>query len=232
LQKKGEKTIAQRSPVSLSTWKHGFIPNQIARDALAASRSALDAVELGARYCEADLACMSVGRAGIPDEHGVVTLDACVMDHDGSCGAVAFVKNYLNVASIARRVMEMTPHVMLVGEGAERFAAREGFERAELLTDKTRELYARWSKHPNKLKVRLRRSTEGEHEYIFESHDEEGFVEELNRDDLGKEQPAHDTIGLIAMDVNGHLAGACTTSGLAFKMHGRDSDSPIIAARL
>src|SRR3954471_12226922 len=102
--------------IALSTWKHGLQPNHVTYEALAAGRTALDAVELGARYCEADETCMSVGRGGIPDEEGIVTLDACIMDHDGNCGSVSFVKNYPHVISIARKVMEKTPHVMLAGE--------------------------------------------------------------------------------------------------------------------
>jgi N4-(beta-N-acetylglucosaminyl)-L-asparaginase len=202
--------------VSLSTWKHGFHPNRITFDAIQSGKSSLDAVELGARYCESDLTCMSVGRGGIPDASGVVTLDASIMNHDGNCGSVAFVQDYEHVISIARRVMEKTPHVMLVGEGAEQFAEREGFPTAELLTEKTRELWKEWSKQPDKMHVRLRRATEGEHEYVFVHEDE----------------ASHDTIGILAMDAEGHLAGACTTSGLAFKLHGRVGDSPIIGSGL
>jgi N4-(beta-N-acetylglucosaminyl)-L-asparaginase len=220
-------------PISLSTWKHGFQPNRITYDAILNGKSALDAVELGARYCEADLTCMSVGRGGLPDAIGEVTLDASIMDEDGNCGAVAFVRNYEHVASIARRVMEKTPHVMLVGEGAERFAASEGFERTDLLTDKAKALWEQWSAQPDKLHVRLRRAEEGEHEYIFVKVDEQGSESEISRDGVGRKQnESHDTIGILAMDKAGHLAGACTTSGLAFKMQGRVGDSPIIGAGL
>ncbi len=219
--------------ISLSTWKHGFQPNQITYDAILSGKSALDAVELGARYCESDLTCMSVGRGGLPDAVGEVTLDASIMDHEGNCGAVAFVRNYEHVASIARRVMEKTPHVMLVGEGAERFAASEGFERIDLLTDKAKALWEQWSAQPDKLHVRLRRAEEGEHEYVFVKVDEQGSESELSRDKVGRTQnESHDTIGIIARDTVGHLAGACTTSGLAFKMQGRVGDSPIIGAGL
>jgi isoaspartyl peptidase/L-asparaginase-like protein (Ntn-hydrolase superfamily) len=220
-------------PISLSTWKHGLQPNQITFDKIISGGSALDAVELGARYCEADLTCMSVGRGGIPDELGQVTLDASIMDHEGNCGSVAFVRNYEHVASIARRVMEKTPHVMLAGEGAERFAEREGFPRTDLLTEKAKALWEEWRKAPDKLHIRLRRAGEGEDEYSFVHVDDEGRETELNRDDIGAPRNvSHDTIGIIARDSNGHLAGACTTSGLAFKMHGRVGDSPIIGAGL
>ncbi len=213
---------------ALSTWKHGVEPNQISFAAMKDGSSALDAVELAARYCEADETCMSVGKGGIPDELGMVTLDASIMDHDGNCGSVAFVQNYLHPISIARKVMEKTSHVMLAGIGAERFAQREGFTTSNLLTDASQKLYDKWKELPDGLNVRLRRSEEGEHEYVFE-YSEDGKKKELDRTSLNE---SHDTIGLLARDKNGKLAGACTTSGLAFKMHGRVGDSPIIGAGL
>ncbi|HET6401811.1 MAG TPA: isoaspartyl peptidase/L-asparaginase, partial [Candidatus Kapabacteria bacterium] len=171
-------------PISLSTWKHGFQPNRITYDALQSGKSALDAVELGAQYCESDLTCMSVGRGGLPDATGEVTLDASIMDHAGNCGSVAFVRNYEHVISIARLVMEKTPHVMLAGEGAEQFAAQEGFEKTDLLTAKAKALWEEWRKQPDKMHVRLRRNEEGDNEYVFVR--------------LGEE--SHDTIGILAMD--------------------------------
>ncbi len=214
--------------IALSTWKHGFIPNQISTDILRNGGAALDAVEMGAQYCEADTTCMSVGKGGIPDDLGIVTLDASIMDHDGNCGSVAFVKNYLHPITIARRVMETTPHVLLAGEGAEQFAQAQGFTTENLLTDAARTLYEKWKSRPEGLSVRLRRSEEGEHEYVFE-YEEGGVKKEFDRATLNE---SHDTIGLLALDQNGHLAGACTTSGLAFKKHGRVGDSPIIGAGL
>jgi N4-(beta-N-acetylglucosaminyl)-L-asparaginase len=223
-------------PISLSTWKHGFQPNRITYDAIQNGKSALDAVELGARYCEADLNCMSVGRGGLPDAVGEVTLDASIMDDEGNCGAVAFVRNYEHVASIARRVMEKTPHVMLVGEGAERFAETEGFLKTDLLTEKAKALWEQWMKQPDKLHVRLRRAEEGDHEYVFVKVDENGAENTPSPFQGGgrgwSNNESHDTIGILAMDKSGHLAGACTTSGLAFKMQGRVGDSPIIGAGL
>jgi N4-(beta-N-acetylglucosaminyl)-L-asparaginase len=213
----------------MSTWKHGFQPNQVVRESLMAGNSALDAVEAGARYCEADLTCMSVGRGGIPDDAGVVSLDASIMDHEGNCGAVCFVQNYENAIGLARRVMEKTGYIMLAGSGAEMFAEAEGFPKSELLTDKARTLYQTWKQHPNRLRVRLRRATEGEHEYTFEEIDQSGNISEIDRDSLNE---SHDTIGLIGLDKEGRLAGACTTSGLAFKKHGRVGDSPIIGSGL
>jgi N4-(beta-N-acetylglucosaminyl)-L-asparaginase len=214
--------------IALSTWKHGFIPNQISADILRNGGTALDAVETGARYCEADETCMSVGKGGIPDELGVVSLDASIMDHEGNCGAVCFVQEYLHPISIARKVMEQSPHVMLAGVGAERFAEKHGFTKESLLTDGAKKLYEIWKSRPEGLSVRLRRSEEGEHEYVFE-YEEDGVKKEYGRENLNE---SHDTIGLLGLDTNGHLAAACTTSGLAFKSHGRVGDSPIIGAGL
>ena len=222
--------------LSLSTWKHGFHPNQVTIEALNSGKSALDAVELGARDCESDIACMSVGRGGLPDATGEVTLDASIMDHDGNCGSVAFVRNYEHVIAVARRVMEKTPHVMLAGEGAEQFAEREGFEKTDLLTEKAKSLWEQWMAQPDKLHVRLRRAEEGTQEYVFVHVDEpEELVwrrEYTPGATQGQQENSHDTIGVLAMDSAGRLAGACTTSGLAFKLHGRVGDSPIIGAGL
>jgi len=192
--------------------------------------SSLDAVELGARYCEADETCMSVGRGGIPDELGLVTLDACIMDHEGNCGSVSFVQHYPHPIAIARKVMEKTPHVMLSGVGAEKFAEQEGFFTSDLLTEASKKLYETWQELPEKLNVRLRRSDEDENEYIFEYSDGDK-TKEILRSELPHNE-SHDTIGLLARDKHGNISGACTTSGLAFKMHGRVGDSPIIGAGL
>jgi N4-(beta-N-acetylglucosaminyl)-L-asparaginase len=130
-------------------------------------------------------------------------------------------------------VMEKTPHVLLVSDGAERFAASEGFVKTALLTPKAKALWEEWARQPNKLQVRLRRAEEGEHEYVFVRVDENGAESELSRDEMDRpKNESHDTIGILAMDQSGHLAGACTTSGLAFKMQGRVGDSPIIGAGL
>jgi N4-(beta-N-acetylglucosaminyl)-L-asparaginase len=219
-------------PIALSTWKHGFEPNRVTYEALRAGGWSLDAVEIGAKYCESDLTCMSVGRGGIPDTEGFVTLDASIMDHEGNCGAVAFVRKYEHVASIARRVMLKTPHIMLVGDGAEEFARREGFTESDLITPKARALWNEWMKQPDKLHVRLRRSSEGEHEYIFERIDDSGVRSQIDRGSIKPVNESHDTIGILGIDSQGRLAGACTTSGLAFKLHGRVGDSPIIGAGL
>jgi len=184
----------------LSTWRHGVPANETAWEILKAGGSALDAVEQGVRVVESDPESMSVGYGGRPDRDGNVTLDACIMDHLGNAGSVAFLQHIENPISVARKVMEDTPHVMLVGEGALKFALQQGFEKKNLLTKKSIEAWKQWLK---------------ESEYTLPVNIEN-----------------HDTIGTLALDQQGNISGACTTSGLAYKMHGRVGDSPIIGASL
>jgi len=187
-------------PIVLSTWHFGLQANEAAWKILSGSGRALDAVEAGARVPEADPDNTSVGLGGAPDRDGKVTLDACIMDELGNCGSVAFLENIVHPISVARKVMEKTPHVMLVGDGALKFALDNGFKKENLLTDKSKKAYLAWKK-------------------------EQQYKPVANIEN-------HDTIGIIAMDINGNLSGACTTSGLAYKMHGRVGDSPIIGAGL
>jgi N4-(beta-N-acetylglucosaminyl)-L-asparaginase len=157
--------------------------------------SALDAVEAGAMVPEGDPNDTSVGYGGYPDREGHVTLDACIMDEKGNAGSVTYLQHIKHPISVARRVMEKTPHVILSGDGALKFALEEGFVKENLLTDHAERVWKEW----------LRKQ--------------------------GEEQPAnHDTIGILAIDNKGDLCGACSTSGLAFKMPGRVGDSPIIGA--
>ncbi|MFM2134139.1 MAG: hypothetical protein RL156_1420 [Bacteroidota bacterium] len=193
--------MATSNPIVLSTWSHGMDANDAAWKVLQAGGEALDAVEQGVRVSEADPAVDSVGYGGLPDRDGRVTLDACIMDEQSRAGSVACLEHIMHPISVARKVMETTPHVMLVGEGALRFAEQHGFSRENLLTDKARNAWEEWKKMS------------------------------------GYTPPAgsinnHDTIGMIARDANGNFSGACTTSGLAWKIHGRVGDSPIIGAGL
>jgi L-asparaginase/N4-(beta-N-acetylglucosaminyl)-L-asparaginase len=188
-------------PVALSTWSHGLAANDAAWPILEAGGSALDAVESGVRVTEADPAVTSVGYGGLPDRFGRVTLDACIMDASGRCGSVAFLQHVMHPISVARLVMDTTPHVMLVGQGALDFALANGFQRENLLTPEAEEAWTRWK-------------------------EENG--ERLPTIDIAN----HDTIGMLALDEAGDLSGACTTSGAAFKYHGRVGDSPIIGAGL
>ncbi|MBD3221047.1 twin-arginine translocation signal domain-containing protein [bacterium] len=187
-------------PILLSTWDFGQAANATAWPALAAGGAALDAVEAGARQAEADPDNRTVGLGGLPDRDGHVTLDACIMDHQGRAGSVCFLEGILHPVSVARRVMEATPHVMLAGQGARRFALAEGFASADLLTDEARREWEEW-----------RRTAE--------------YRPRANRE-------RHDTLSILARDRDGRLAGACTTSGMSYKMHGRIGDSPIIGAAL
>lgn len=186
-------------PIVVSTWRNPDA-NAAAWKVVAANGRALDAVEQGARVPEANPKDTSVGYGGLPDRDGCVTLDACIMDEKSNCGAVAFVQGYKHPISIARAVMEKTPHVMLVGKGAEQFAASQGFKKENLLTRESEKAWKEWLKKSE-----------------YKPYHNPG---------------QHDTIGILALDANGKLCGACTTSGMAFKMHGRVGDSPIIGAGL
>jgi N4-(beta-N-acetylglucosaminyl)-L-asparaginase len=189
-----------RKPIVLSTWRFGIQANEAAWNVLKNNGRALDAVEAGVKIPEGDPEERSVGYGGRPDRDGRVTLDACIMDelsNIGSVGCLEFIKHPI---SVARAVMEKTPHVMLVGEGALRFALTQGFKKENLLTKESEKEWKEWLKTSQ-------------------------YKPTANIEN-------HDTIGMIALDANGNLSGACTTSGMAFKMHGRLGDSPIIGAGL
>lgn len=184
-------------PVVIATWNNRKA-NEAAWEVLSTGGRALDAVEAGVRIPEADPEDTSVGYGGLPDRDGFVTLDACIMDEFGMAGSVSCVQDIMHPISLARMVMEKTPHVMLVGEGARQFALSEGFKKENLLTDKARRAWEEWKqKSEYKPVINIER---------------------------------HDTIGMVAVDSMHRVAGACSTSGLAFKMHGRVGDSPIIGA--
>jgi len=187
-------------PIVISTWHFGVQANAAAWTVLKANGRALDAVEAGVKVPEADPEERSVGLGGRPDRDGIVTLDACIMDELSNIGSVACLEHIVHPVSVARAVMEKTPHVMLVGEGALQFALSQGFKKENLLTAKSREEWQQWLKTS---------------EYKPKANIEN-----------------HDTIGMIALDSAGNLSGACTTSGMAYKMHGRVGDSPIIGAGL
>jgi len=185
-------------PIVISTWKHGFSANEKAYKLIKSGSKSIDAVEAGVMITEADPECTSVGFGGWPDRDGNVTLDACIMDRTGNCGSVSFLQNIKHPISVARKVMDNTPHVMLSGEGALQFALKNGFHKEDLLTDKARTKWLEWLKDSKYKPI-------------------------INVEN-------HDTIGLLAIDKKGDISGACTTSGLAWKMHGRVGDSPIIGA--
>ena len=197
-------------PIVISTWDFGIAANKEAWKTLEKGGRALDAVEAGVKIPEADLSNHTVGRAGYPDRDGHVTLDACIMDEFGNCGSVAAMEYIAHPISIARLVMEKTPHVMLVGDGATQFAVEQGFKKEKLLTPESEKEWKKWLK-------------KGEYKPVINIE---------NKGYLPGGSSNHDTIGMLAMDAKGNISGACTTSGMAFKMHGRVGDSPIIGAGL
>lgn len=193
-------------PAVVSTWNFGMAANEAAWKILGSGGYALDGVEAGARIPEDDPAVISVGYGGLPDDHGKVTLDACIMDEKGNAGAVACLEEIRHAVSVARMVMEKTPHVMLTGRGARDFALSRGFKRENLLTPAAKAAWKRWKKAGAHFKPVINIENE-----ILQNHD---------------------TIGILALDRQGRLCGATTTSGMAFKMHGRVGDSPIAGAGL
>ena len=195
----GNVNSTRVKPIVIATWN---VPNATAKawEVLDNGGISLDAVEQGCMIEEADVKNSSVGKGGLPDRDGNVTLDACIMDKDGNYGAVMCVQNITHVISLARKVMEETPHVILAGEGAEKFGYDLGFKKENLLTESSKKAWEKWKK----------------------SSDYKPIINIEN----------HDTIGMLAIDHNGDISGACTTSGLSYKMAGRVGDSPIIGSGL
>ena len=190
------------SPLVISTWIHGMEANAGAWSVLENGGAALDAVQKGVAVTESDMTNRSVGLGGRPDRDGHVTLDACIMDHDSRCGSVAFLEDIQHPIDVARAIMDKTPHVMLVGEGAKKWALENGFSKVdfEVPIPEVQKDYENW---------------------LIKSEYKTGVNVEN-----------HDTIGMLALDASGRMAGACTTSGMAYKIRGRVGDSPIIGAGL
>ena len=186
-------------PITICTWN---FHNATAKawEVLENGGSSLDAIEQGVMVEEADVENQTVGVGGRPDRDGNVTLDACIMDKDSNCGAVLCMQHIAHPISVARKVMEETPHVMLAGAGAEQFAYEQGFKKTDLLTEKSKTEWLEWKKTSK-------------------------YETPINIEN-------HDTIGMLAIDKNGDIAGGCTTSGMAYKYKGRVGDSPIIGAGL
>ena len=184
---------------SISTWKTTEA-NYKAGSLLDDGTDALNAAVIGVAVEEENPKNTTVGYGGAPDRSGNVTLDACVMNHLGDCGSVVAVENIMNVARLAKDVMEKTPHVMLAGKGAEEFAISEGYKKIDLLTETSKKDWEKW----------------------LENKEYKPIINIEN----------HDTIGMLCLDKNNNMSGACTTSGLAYKMKGRIGDSPIIGSGL
>lgn len=223
------------NPIVISTWDAGVAANVGAWEVLSRNGRALDAVEAGVKITESSINCC-VGLGANPDRDGIVTLDACIMDEAGNCGSVAALERIKHPISVARRVMEKTPHVMLVGVGAQQFAVAEGFPlEPQELSEKAKENYEQWLKKSEYKPIINIERTEGQpsgstgHGSSVPAGAGHGpsAPARLSNGDWN-----HDTIGMIAMDAAGNLSGSCTTSGMAFKMRGRLGDSPIIGAGL
>jgi N4-(beta-N-acetylglucosaminyl)-L-asparaginase len=186
-------------PIVIATWD---VPKATAKawEVLQEGKTALDAVEQGVMIEEADEKNLTVGKGGLPDRDGKVTLDACIMNSNGDYGAVLAMEDITHAISVARKVMEETPHAILAGEGARKFAIESGFTAENLLTETSKKEWEKWKE-------------KSEYKPIINIEN-------------------HDTVGMLAMDKNGDISGACTTSGMAYKMRGRVGDSAIIGSGL
>ncbi|NVK52293.1 MAG: N(4)-(beta-N-acetylglucosaminyl)-L-asparaginase [Flavobacteriaceae bacterium] len=201
--KESKKIVADTSktivPVVVATWNFKNA-TKAAWEVLEKGGMAIDAVEQGCRAEEADVKNTTVGKGGSPDRDGNVTLDACIMNKEGNYGAVVCMENIVHPVSVARKVMEETPHVLLAGKGAEQFAVEQGFKRENLLTEASKKAWEKWK-------------ITSEYKPIINIEN-------------------HDTIGMLAIDSKGDISGACTTSGMAYKMAGRVGDSAVIGSGL
>lgn len=213
---KAEPTVVANKPIVISTWDFGKAANAEAWTILEKGGRALDAVEAGVKIPEADPNNQSVGYGGLPDRDGHVTLDACIMDEHYNCGSVMALENIVHAISVARLVMEKTPHIVLAGDGALQFALANGFKKENLLTPESEKAWKAW--------LRTAR-----YEPVINV---ENKLFNKESDPMPGGPNNHDTIGMVAMDARGNLSGACTTSGMAYKIHGRVGDSPIIGAGL
>ena len=210
--------VIENSPIVISTWDAGLEANKAAWKILGNGGRALDAVEAGVMVTEASQNCC-VGLGANPDRDGFVTLDASIMDEHFNCGSVAFLERIKHPISVARRVMEKTPHVMLVGSGAQQFAVAEGFSlEPQQLSADAEKSYKEWLK-------------KSEYKPVINIENSKNHGPNASQQ-FHSSEFNHDTIGMVAMDAKGNLSGSCTTSGMGFKMRGRLGDSPIIGAGL
>jgi N4-(beta-N-acetylglucosaminyl)-L-asparaginase len=220
-------------PVIISTWSFGKRGNDAAWPALAAGAGSLDAVEIACGAVECDPEVDSVGFGGLPDCTGRMSLDGCIMLSPNRCGSVCAVQRFMHPVSIARRVMEKTPHIMLAGEGADAFAQAEGFSPAELLSPHAKQQYEQWKASCSVIdQSQDRMFVPGAIAPLPFDRDPgsgklfDGATELTSSAE--SQWSHHDTIGVLAIDAQGVMAGACSTSGTPYKLPGRVGDSPII----
>ncbi|MCG3126283.1 MAG: N(4)-(Beta-N-acetylglucosaminyl)-L-asparaginase [Phycisphaerae bacterium] len=217
-----EKTPQQprKGPIAIAS-ANGVEACKRAVERMRAGAPPVDAAVAGVNLVEDDPSDHSVGYGGIPNEDGVVELDASVMDGpSGKAGAVASIQRIKNPSSVALIVMRRTDHVLLVGDGARRFAVAHGFKEEDLLTDEARRIWLEW-----------RESHSDKDDWLSPRDKADGTAARPRRgDDMTPR--IHGTINLCALNEAGDLGGVTTTSGLAFKIPGRVGDSPIIGAGL
>lgn len=213
------KNRAVQKPIVISTWDVGIAANAGAWEVLSSGGRALDAVEKGVMVTESAISCC-VGLGANPDRDGIVTLDASIMDEHGNAGAVAAIERIKHPISVARKVMENTPHVLLAGAGAQEFALAQGFKlEPQELSPSAEKEYRKWLE-----------KSEYKPQINIEQTDSKASAFAPMK--LSSGEWNHDTIGMLALDETGNLSGSCTTSGMAFKVRGRVGDSPIIGAGL
>lgn len=201
-----------KRPLFVATWPFGVHSCKAAVEIAEQSGSMLDAIEQGIWVTESNVKNASVGIGGIPNAAGQVELDACIMSGpDHNAGSVAGIQDILHPISAARLVMEKTPHVMLVGEGAKKFAVQHGLSPTNLLTDHQKSRWENWKR-------------------------EQATQAQENQPDPSAsptiDQDHHDTIAMLGIDSQGNLFGGCSTSGWGYKIPGRVGDSPIIGSGL
>ena len=173
--------MRSKQPIVISTWKHGLEATQVAMDILSKGGAAIDAVEMGVRATESDPKVRTVGYGGYPDDSGEVTLDASIMDHKNNAGSVAYLKNIKHPISVARKIMDKSPHIMLAGSGAYEFAIQEGFKTENLLTEQSKLDWRKWMKKKDVKEV------------SDKNHD---TITQLCQDNLGNLSGASTTSGL------------------------------------
>ena len=199
----------------IATWPFGKFACEKSLE-IAKSGSMLDAIEQGIWVTESDAKNASVGIGGIPNATGQVELDACFMSGpDHNAGSVAGIRDILHPISVARAIMERTPHVMLAGQGALDFALENGFSKTNLLTEKQKQNWEEWKTEQDEKAKAPAAKTEST----------ESKQPQINED-------LHDTIALLGIDAEGNLYGGCSTSGWGYKIPGRVGDSPIIGSGL